>query len=71
MSEAPTYYEHAAKAPELDVVEYIPAPDAEACALRIALTRVTDERNFWRTRAQTLEKAITRAAKATTGAQPR
>jgi hypothetical protein len=45
---APTYHEHVSKAPEFEVIEYVPAPDAEACALRVALTRVTEERNQWR-----------------------
>lgn len=54
----PTYFEHVAKAPELTVVEYKPAPDAEACALRLALVRVTDERDFWRSRAQALERDL-------------
>ena len=57
----PTYFEHVAKAPELAVVEYKPPPDAESCALRLALVRVTDERNFWRTRAQALERDLHRS----------
>ncbi len=63
-----TDFEHVAKTPELALVEYTPAPDAEACALRVVLVRVTDERNYWRNRAQRLEHAITRAAEITTGA---
>jgi hypothetical protein len=43
-----TYHEHVAQAPECELVEYVPAPDAEACALRVALARVTTERDQWR-----------------------
>lgn len=69
-----TYQEHVSKAIELDVVEYVPTPDAEACALRLALVRVTNERDFWRGRAQGLERDLHRALAASnsiTGANSR
>ncbi len=67
MSENRTYYEHAARAPELEVVEFITPPDAEACALRFALANVTNERDFWRARARSLENRLAREAAAITG----
>lgn len=59
-----TYPEHVARAPQLDVVEFVPPPDSEAVALRMALTRMYQdnyalqkalertqtERDFWRTK---------------------
>lgn len=69
-----TYHEHVAGAPEFDVVEFDTPPSTEAHALRAALVRVTAERDFWRTRAQGLERDMHRALAASnsvTGANSR
>lgn len=48
MSTAPSYQEHIAGHPELQVVEFKATPDAECAALRIALQAATDQRDYWR-----------------------
>ncbi len=62
-----TYFEHNARAPELEVVEFVSPPDAEACALRFSLANMTHERDFWRARARSLENRLAREAAALTG----
>ena len=61
-----TYYEHNARGIEIEVVEFVPTPDAEACALRLALANVTNDRDFWRARARSLENRLARECAPTT-----
>lgn len=67
MSENPTYYEFVARQPELEVVEFVPPPDSEACALRLALANLTHDRDYWRARARSLENRLARECAPTTG----
>lgn len=60
---ARTYFEHSAgDKPELEVVEFKTPADAEAVTLRLALVRVTDERDFWRRQYEQLARDVRIAA---------